>query len=112
MEVHAGGWKPVLSKHGGQESMDPKGLFTLFTNFGVVKDVFIPNKRRKMTRSRFGFVRYDCLNAASMAIQKANGLWYDNRAPKGPLHISTERQGMSNTRNSEGYKGRNHMPRL
>ncbi|KAL7245687.1 hypothetical protein ACSBR2_000922 [Camellia fascicularis] len=39
--------------------LDPKGLYTLFTKFGVVKDVFIPFKRRKATRSRFGFVCYD-----------------------------------------------------
>ncbi|GMQ07591.1 hypothetical protein CsSME_00051725 [Camellia sinensis var. sinensis] len=66
------GWKPILRKHGGNgrrnsasdneihtifvdnlpESMDPKGLYNIFTNYGIVKDVFIPNKRRKLTRSR------------------------------------------------------------
>ncbi|KAL7180892.1 hypothetical protein ACSBR1_039868 [Camellia fascicularis] len=51
--------------------MDPKSLFGLFSKFGIVKDVFIPMKRRKATRSRFGFVRYDCPVAAEMAgIQK------------------------------------------
>ncbi|KAL7177055.1 hypothetical protein ACSBR2_030391 [Camellia fascicularis] len=50
------------------ESMDLKGLYTLFTKFGVVKDVFIPSKRRKATRSRFGFVRYDCPATAKAAI--------------------------------------------
>ncbi|GMP92906.1 hypothetical protein CsSME_00042953 [Camellia sinensis var. sinensis] len=97
-----GGWRPVLRKHGGSsqwykgveqgihtifvdeipESMDPKGLYGLFSNFGVVRDVFIPNKRRQMTRSRFGFVRYDCPVAVQMAVQKAHGLWCDNRALK------------------------------
>ena len=96
------GWRTVLRKHGNQgsrnneleqeihtifvdnlpESMDPKGLFKVFTNFGIVKDVFIPNKRRKMTRSRFGFVHYAFPVATSMAVQKAHGLWCDNRALK------------------------------
>ncbi|KAL7207210.1 hypothetical protein ACSBR1_029221 [Camellia fascicularis] len=61
-------------------SMAPKDLYFLFMKFGVVKDVFIPNKTRKATRSRFGFVRYNCCVAAKVAIQKANGLWCDNKA--------------------------------
>ncbi|KAL7163234.1 hypothetical protein ACSBR2_039350 [Camellia fascicularis] len=60
------------------ESMDPKGLYKMFTKFGVVKDVFNPLKRRKTTRSRFGFVCYDCYIVAQVAIQKANGVWCDN----------------------------------
>ncbi|KAL7261128.1 hypothetical protein ACSBR1_006719 [Camellia fascicularis] len=64
------------------ESIDPKGLFTLFNKFGVVKDVFIPNKMRKTFNTRFGFVRYDYTVAAAVAIQKANGLWVDDRALK------------------------------
>ncbi|KAL7254073.1 hypothetical protein ACSBR1_008468 [Camellia fascicularis] len=60
--------------------MDPKGLFNLFCKFGIVKDVFIPGKRRQATRSRFGFVRYDCEVVAAMAIQKEDGLWCDNKA--------------------------------
>ncbi|KAL7212217.1 hypothetical protein ACSBR2_014982 [Camellia fascicularis] len=64
-----GEWMPVVHKYGGQgnrskgvevdihtifvdnlpESMDPKSLYGIFTNFKVVRDVFIQNKRRKMT---------------------------------------------------------------
>ncbi|KAL7224444.1 hypothetical protein ACSBR1_025822 [Camellia fascicularis] len=55
------------------ESMEPRGLFNLFSNYGVVKDVFIPKKRRKVLGTRFGFVRYDCQVAASMAVQKTEG---------------------------------------
>ncbi|KAL7263543.1 hypothetical protein ACSBR1_001660 [Camellia fascicularis] len=62
--------------------MDPKGLFVLFSKFGVVKDAFIPNKRRQATRSRFHFVRYDCSVATDTAIQKENGLWVENRGLK------------------------------
>ncbi|XP_028081930.1 nuclear cap-binding protein subunit 2-like [Camellia sinensis] len=95
-----GGWKPVLygkGKHsqshdGGRagihtifvdnipSSLSSKGLNDLFMKFGIVRDVFIPNKLRKSTRSRFGFVRYDCPVTAEVAIQKANGLWCDDKA--------------------------------
>ncbi|KAL7194530.1 hypothetical protein ACSBR1_034872 [Camellia fascicularis] len=89
-----GGWIPVFHKktcstRNSQdihtvfvdnlpESLDPKGLCTLFSKFGVVVDVYIPNKRRKVTSSQFGFVRYNCPVAAGMAIQKAHGTWCDN----------------------------------
>ncbi|CAL5358449.1 unnamed protein product [Camellia sinensis] len=56
--------------------------FTEILDFGVVKDVYISFKRRKQTRSRFGFVRYDCPVAAQMAVRKANGLWCDNKVLK------------------------------
>ncbi|KAL7250452.1 hypothetical protein ACSBR1_012461 [Camellia fascicularis] len=60
--------------------MAPRNLYDLFTKFGVVKDVFIPQKRRKETKSRFGFVRYDCYIATNVAEQKANGLWIDDKS--------------------------------
>lgn len=83
-----GGWMPVLRRHGRigkgfskqklgmytlfvdkiPESMDPKGLYSIFNNFRVVKDVYIAYKKRKQSRSRFGFVRYDCPIVAQMAI--------------------------------------------
>ncbi|KAL7218674.1 hypothetical protein ACSBR2_011857 [Camellia fascicularis] len=98
--MERGGWNPVIrrrkvgSQHGHlkeavlvsifvdniPDSMDPKGLFNLFQKFGLVKDVFILGKRMKASRSRFGFVRYDCEVAAQMAIHKADGLWCDNKA--------------------------------
>ncbi|XP_028061432.1 uncharacterized protein LOC114264892 [Camellia sinensis] len=101
-QVEAGGWNPVFRKRqmGNQgnrsvekglytifvdelpDSMTPRSLFTLFNNFGVVKDAFIPAKRRKATGSRFGFVRYDCNVAAEMAVLKTDGLWCDNKALK------------------------------
>ncbi|KAL7184005.1 hypothetical protein ACSBR2_026222 [Camellia fascicularis] len=60
--------------------MEPRSMFDLFIKFGVVKDVFIPQKRRKTTNTRFGFVRFDYPVAASIAEQKANGLWVDDKA--------------------------------
>ncbi|KAL7165260.1 hypothetical protein ACSBR2_041030 [Camellia fascicularis] len=55
-------------------SVNPKGVYNLFSKFGLVKNVFIPQKRRKLTNTRFGFVRFDCPMAAKVAVQKANGL--------------------------------------
>ena len=97
-----GGWRPVIRKQGFRrqsfdhqyqglftvivdeipESMNPKKLFGLFSQCGVVKDVYIPMKRRKATGSRFGFVSFDCHVAAKVAVQKANGLWWDNKELK------------------------------
>ncbi|CAL5396075.1 unnamed protein product [Camellia sinensis] len=60
--------------------MDPRSLHKLFSKFGVVKDAFIPIKRRKSTNTRFGFIRYDCSISARIAEQKANGLWVDDKS--------------------------------
>ncbi|KAL7167394.1 hypothetical protein ACSBR2_037956 [Camellia fascicularis] len=70
--MEQGGWIPVVKQR--------QGLFKLFTKFGIVKDVFIPQKRRKVTNTRFGFVRFDCSVAVSIAVQKANGLWVEDKA--------------------------------
>ncbi|KAL7265657.1 hypothetical protein ACSBR1_003444 [Camellia fascicularis] len=98
-----GGWIPVVKQRGRQmhpnlrlenrraslftlfvdnlpESMASRKLYDLFNMFGVVKDVFIPQKRRKLTYTRFGFVRYDCSITADVAEQKANGLWVDDKS--------------------------------
>ncbi|KAL7242302.1 hypothetical protein ACSBR1_014798 [Camellia fascicularis] len=95
--MEQGGWQPVFRRRHGTsglrtrggmhnvfvdnipESMSPKHLFHLFTNFGIVKDVFISSKRRKTSGSIFGFVRNDCPVAAEMAIQKANKIWCDDK---------------------------------
>ncbi|KAL7244223.1 hypothetical protein ACSBR1_016455 [Camellia fascicularis] len=61
--------------------MNPKGLYVLFSKSGVVKDVFIPNKRR-ITQSRFDFVRYDCPIVAGVAVQKTNGIWCEDKVLK------------------------------
>ncbi|KAL7193936.1 hypothetical protein ACSBR2_025556 [Camellia fascicularis] len=98
-----GGWIPVVKQRARQlrsnsrfadqraslftlfvdnlpESMVPRKLHDLFNKFGVVIDVFIPQKRRKATNTRFGFVRSDCSIAADVAEQKANGLWVDDKS--------------------------------
>ncbi|XP_028122359.1 uncharacterized protein LOC114319533 [Camellia sinensis] len=73
-------------------SMNPKELFNLFSKFGVVLDVFIPQKRRKVSNTRFGFVRFNCYVAAKIAVQKANGLWVDDR----PLQVNHAEFGKEN----------------
>lgn len=52
---------------------DKEGLCRLFSKYGIVKDANILEKKSKRG-SKFGFVKYDCLIAAEMAIYKANGL--------------------------------------
>ncbi|KAL7190868.1 hypothetical protein ACSBR2_023023 [Camellia fascicularis] len=101
-EREHGGWQPVIRRRmpgrktdearmGGlftifvdniPEVMNSKRLLGLFSKFGVVKDVFIPMKRRKATRSRFDFVRYDCPIAAEVVVQKADGLWCEDKELK------------------------------
>ncbi|KAH7850164.1 hypothetical protein Vadar_028690 [Vaccinium darrowii] len=58
------------------------GLFwfkKFFSQYGVVKDAYIPCKRSKVTNRRFGFVRFDCAISAEVAISKANGFWIEDR---------------------------------
>ncbi|KAL7205338.1 hypothetical protein ACSBR2_018313 [Camellia fascicularis] len=45
----------------------------------VPVDVFIPSKRRLVSHSRFGFVRFDYHVAVDIAIQKGNGLLVDDK---------------------------------
>ncbi|GMP68475.1 hypothetical protein CsSME_00028094 [Camellia sinensis var. sinensis] len=61
--------------------MDPKGMFNMFSKFGVVRHVFISFKRSKVG-TRFGFVRYDCVVITKLAIQKTNGVWCGNKQLK------------------------------
>ncbi|KAL7248438.1 hypothetical protein ACSBR2_003213 [Camellia fascicularis] len=58
-----GGWKPVFRRRQGRygtsaaiymvfvddlpNGMNPKSLYVMFSKFGVIKDAFIPNKRRR-----------------------------------------------------------------
>ncbi|KAL7188418.1 hypothetical protein ACSBR1_038297 [Camellia fascicularis] len=93
-----GGWIPVLNRKERQggwrneanarlftifvdaipSSMNSKMVFDIFRKLGVVKDVYILQKRRKVRNTRFAFVRYDCEVAAEIAVQKANGIWVED----------------------------------
>ncbi|KAL7254797.1 hypothetical protein ACSBR1_009028 [Camellia fascicularis] len=68
-------WPNKKSEDNLPESLEPKGLYTLFSKFRVIMDVYIPNKRRKLTSSRFGFVRYNCSVASGVDVRKAHGTW-------------------------------------
>ncbi|XP_058220426.1 uncharacterized protein LOC131330752 [Rhododendron vialii] len=59
------------------EQKDQMWLKRAFNKFGEVKDVFIPLKRSKSTGNKFGFVRYDCYEAANRAISRMNGVWVE-----------------------------------
>ncbi|CAL5338854.1 unnamed protein product [Camellia sinensis] len=84
--------------------MSPRGLHELFSKFGVVRDVFIPQKRRRVLNTRFGFVRFDCQIAASMAAQKANGLWIEDRKLSVKNADYGKEKGDSNWMKSPGRK--------
>ncbi|KAI8528317.1 hypothetical protein RHMOL_Rhmol12G0140800 [Rhododendron molle] len=60
------------------EHKDQFWLKRAFNKFGEVKDAFIPRKRSKRTGNKFGFVRFGCSAAASMAISRMNGIWVEN----------------------------------
>ncbi|KAH7865862.1 hypothetical protein Vadar_012315 [Vaccinium darrowii] len=48
-------------------------LSKTFTDYGIVKETYIPAKRSNRG-SRFGFVHYDCPISAEVAVTKASGL--------------------------------------
>ncbi|KAH7857422.1 hypothetical protein Vadar_012530 [Vaccinium darrowii] len=89
------GWIPVVhnhSRHGDSgkplitlfvdnlpEDTSQPWLKMMFNKFGVVKDVFIPEKRSKATGNRFDFIRYNCPVSADLAILRTNGIWLDDK---------------------------------
>ncbi|GAB2286815.1 hypothetical protein Dimus_021208 [Dionaea muscipula] len=98
----AGGWTTVLQKRyqrvtAGErgrygkmimlfvedmpDSMDQHAMFKLFSKFGVVRDVYLPNKRKRLGK-QFGFVHFDCEVIVEVAIQKTNGMWMNDKVLK------------------------------
>lgn len=55
-------------------------LSKFFNQVGVVKDLYIPAKRSKVTNWKFGSVRYNCSTSAEVAISKSNGIWIEGRS--------------------------------
>ncbi|CAL5409164.1 unnamed protein product [Camellia sinensis] len=80
--------------------MDTKTLFKRFTQFGIVKNVFMPFTRRTVSNSRFGFVRFDCPVTVDITIQKANGLLVDERVleVKKATNVKSNRDDQSRRR--------------
>lgn len=53
--------------------MDAVWLHNIFSWSGVVKDSFIPNKRRSSSNSRFRFIMYETIREARAAVRATNG---------------------------------------
>ncbi|KAG5520933.1 hypothetical protein RHGRI_033481 [Rhododendron griersonianum] len=60
------------------EYHDQTWLKRTFNKLGEVKDAFIPRKRSKRSGKNFGFVRYNCHAATTLAISRMNGVWVEN----------------------------------
>ncbi|KAH7857183.1 hypothetical protein Vadar_009933 [Vaccinium darrowii] len=56
------------------DDMDAEWLRQIFSKFGRMMDVFIPRKRSKHYKSKFGFVRFDRAEDAYEAIASLNGI--------------------------------------
>ncbi|KAH7834790.1 hypothetical protein Vadar_019745 [Vaccinium darrowii] len=50
-------------------------VHNLFSRFGKVRDVFIPFKTSKISGRKFGFVRFNRLEEASLAIANVDKTW-------------------------------------
>lgn len=51
-------------------------IYNLFTKFGKIEDIFLPNKRSKITNMQFGFVRFNNRKEAVTAAVNTNHQWY------------------------------------
>lgn len=61
------------------EARDNLWLARLFSRYGVVRDAFIPNKRSKISGSKFGFIRFSNRGDVHRAMDKLNGIWVDDK---------------------------------
>lgn len=84
------GWIPVINNQWRQSNRDSiTTLFVdnlpeeirnvwvknLFSKYGRVRDIFIPNNRSKITGMRFGFIRFARKDESVTAITKTNDTW-------------------------------------
>lgn len=51
-------------------------VYNLFSRFGKIMDLFIPNKKSKVSGKSFGFVRFSRIEDAKIAIEKVKDSWY------------------------------------
>lgn len=61
------------------EDRDHRWLAKIFSNYGVVKDAFIPWKKSKNSGRKFGFVWFESRSAVEQAILKLNGVWLEDK---------------------------------
>ncbi|KAF7150116.1 hypothetical protein RHSIM_Rhsim02G0133000 [Rhododendron simsii] len=50
-------------------------MYNLISRFGRIRDCYIPNKKSRITRQSFGFVRYESSRDAFQAAESTNGTW-------------------------------------
>lgn len=51
-------------------------VYNLFSRFGKIREIFIPNKKSKISGRSFGFVRYFQFEDANKAVNEVNDSWY------------------------------------
>ncbi|KAL6989280.1 Serine arginine-rich splicing factor 2 [Sarracenia purpurea var. burkii] len=61
------------------ERMDHRWLGQLFAQCGTILDVYIPQKRRLVSNSKFGFVRFKEVSTVEKAISMYHGIWCVNK---------------------------------
>ena len=69
-------------------------LYNLFSKFGKIQSIYIPNKKSKISGNQFGFVRMGSPQEAIRAIKEMNGLWIWGRT----LVANIARFGVQNKR--------------
>ncbi|KAI8562171.1 hypothetical protein RHMOL_Rhmol03G0014000 [Rhododendron molle] len=50
-------------------------IYNLFSKYGRIRDLYIPNKKSKITRNQFGFVRFGSRTEAQRAADEVNDSW-------------------------------------
>ena len=58
------------------EAVTSNWLWKAFSNCGMVVDSFIPRKRRQVSNSKHGFVRFKFYSDALKAVRNYNGIWW------------------------------------
>ncbi|KAH7865339.1 hypothetical protein Vadar_005348 [Vaccinium darrowii] len=51
-------------------------VYNLFSKYGKIRDIYIPNKKSKVSGRSFGFVRFVLIKDAEEAIAEVNNSWY------------------------------------
>ncbi|KAF7120561.1 hypothetical protein RHSIM_Rhsim13G0125400 [Rhododendron simsii] len=57
------------------DQMRKAWVYNLFCKYGKIREIFIPNKKSKITGKCFGFIRFEQGEEASQAAEEVNGKW-------------------------------------
>lgn len=82
-------------------------VYNLFSKYGKIREVFIPNKRSKITNQSFGLVRFCGISEATLAIAKIHDSWC--RGKKLMVKYARflriqDRQGEQQSNKGDGYQ--------